>query len=75
MIRDFSQPRPGVWINSGSGRPLGRVISVGPDCMHIVDVDNEMLQVNLSHILSTVNDVLVLDCELRSLRAEQARGG
>jgi len=74
MIRDINQPSPGDWVNSGSGRPVGRIVKVEGQRMQLVDVDNEVLHVDLSHIMRTVNDVYVLDCELRSLRAEQVEG-
>lgn len=70
-ITGLPKPQPGAWVNSASGRPVGRVIEVKGDRMRIVDVDNEHLEVDVARISHTVADVLVLDCELRSLRAEQ----
>jgi hypothetical protein len=71
MRTESFQPRPGDWVNSASGRPIGRIAKVEGDRMQIVDVDNELLHVDLSRISTTVDQVLVVDCELRSLRALQ----
>jgi|GEM_PF-3428152 len=70
-VKGLPKPEPGAWVNSASGRPVGRVIEVIGDRMRIVDVDNGYIDVDVARITSSVADVLVLDCELRSLRAEQ----